>query len=580
MKVEFSKVHRRLGPVLFFPLLATALTGVAYHLGEIWLETPSWVGDILIKIHQGEFLGEKLVPIYILLIGIGILAMSLTGLNLLDRPRSDINPKQTQLNSRSIHRLLALILLFPLTVSAEAGVAYRLGKDWFGMSSEQAEIFLKIHQGSYLGKTFNSFYVILLGLGLVGLLVAGIKMTPLGRSKIPRWRLSQSPTPTLSKSALSDTVISLRRKVWLGIAICSVLLIAIIYSVTATILSQKYDALTTDVKTQPTIYFPDLLIPIGIVGLIFGLLASFLAEKLIQNWQRQKEIQATLYETEAKSHTILKAVPDSMLHMRQDGTCLSYIPAKGAKSFILNGDIVGKPVSDLLPLEIAQHLVKQGNLALKSGSTRIYQFAITLNGEKQYQEARISAIGETEILVMIREIPDPEQAKIEAEKLSETNGDISVSLLNQQELIQLLELTLEDTKKHDRHHLLCYVAVDQLETIYDNHGFSAGDRLLDRVAARLGFHLPSTDLIARLDNNDLALLLRDYSLEEGSMLADQLRQSLNDFSFLWENDEYAITVSIGLVEIDAKSTDVISIMSAADAACNIAKWKITSKAFW
>jgi hypothetical protein len=411
MKVEFRKLHRQLAPILFLPLLASALTGVTYRLGKSWFGVPNWVGDVLMTIHQGEYLGKRLVPIYVLVISLGVLGMSLTGLNMLDRRSSDVKSQQTKLGTRNIHRLLALILVLPLSISAETGVAYRLARDWFGMSEEQVGFLLEIHQGLYLGSTFSTFYVLLLGSGLVALLIAGIKMTSLGRSQISRQQPQQSPIQTLSQSALSNTIVSLRLKAGLGIILFSIGFFGILYGVTSRILS-KYNTSVSG-ATPPTFYHQDLLIPIGIVGLVFGILGLIVVEKLIQNWRRQKEIQAALYESETASSTILRALPDSMLRMKQDGKCISYMPAKESNSFVLEGDVLGKNVTEFLPTEVAQQLIKYALLALQTGSTQVFQFSIYSDKQKQYQEARISTIGDREFLVIIRQIANLEQVKTE-----------------------------------------------------------------------------------------------------------------------------------------------------------------------
>lgn len=88
-----------------------------------------------------------------------------------------------KLNVRKVHRIFAPIVFLPLTVSAVTGVIYRLGKSWFGMSSENAAIFLRIHQGSYLGDFFKPIYVLLVGLGLIIMLITGINQTGIFRQR-------------------------------------------------------------------------------------------------------------------------------------------------------------------------------------------------------------------------------------------------------------------------------------------------------------------------------------------------------------------------------------------------------------
>jgi hypothetical protein len=84
---------------------------------------------------------------------------------------------------RKLHRQIAPILFLPLFISAITGMAYRIGKSWFGLSPDVAEIFMNIHQGKYLGDQLKSIYVLLNGLGLIGMLITGMSMTGIFRPK-------------------------------------------------------------------------------------------------------------------------------------------------------------------------------------------------------------------------------------------------------------------------------------------------------------------------------------------------------------------------------------------------------------
>ncbi len=130
-------------------------------------------------LHEGRFIGKPLVPVYVLLVGLGLLGMIITGLTMIkwQRKTPKSNPKR---DWRWFHRLLAPIAFLPLFVSAITGISYRLGRSWFGLSSQQASILLQIHQGSYLGN-FKAVYVLLVGLSLLALLITGIQMTGICR---------------------------------------------------------------------------------------------------------------------------------------------------------------------------------------------------------------------------------------------------------------------------------------------------------------------------------------------------------------------------------------------------------------
>lgn len=181
--MNLRKLHRKTAPILFIPLLLTALTGVAYRIGRSWFGLSDEFGDFMMLLHEGRFLGEPIVPIYVLFVGLGLLGMTISGVALIKQRKKAKTPKPFKLNERSLHQVVAPISFLPFAVSAITGVFYRLGKAWFGLSNEQAAFLLKIHQGSYLGSTLRPFYVLLVGASLVTMLVTGIKMLGIFRKR-------------------------------------------------------------------------------------------------------------------------------------------------------------------------------------------------------------------------------------------------------------------------------------------------------------------------------------------------------------------------------------------------------------
>lgn len=185
--INFGKLHRKSAPIIFLPLLLSGLTGVAYRLGRTWFGIPDEIADFFMTIHEGRYLGKPLVPVYVLLVGVGLLGMIVTGFTMIKWQRQASNYKKSQPKKdwRWFHRFLAPIAFLPLFVSAITGISYRLGKAWFGLDREQASILLQIHQGSYLGSTLKAFYVLLVGVSLVALLITGIQMTGIFRKRKP-----------------------------------------------------------------------------------------------------------------------------------------------------------------------------------------------------------------------------------------------------------------------------------------------------------------------------------------------------------------------------------------------------------
>ncbi len=161
--------------VLIFcvPLLISAITGLAHRLGRSWLGLSKDFGRIMMTLHEGRYLGEWMIPIYVLAVGLGVLAILATGLVLL-WGRS-LPAKGT---ARHVHHLVAGVSALPLFISATTGIAYRLGRNWLGLSKEQAAIFLSLHQGTYWGEAVRPFYILALGLSVLTLIGTGVTLLP------------------------------------------------------------------------------------------------------------------------------------------------------------------------------------------------------------------------------------------------------------------------------------------------------------------------------------------------------------------------------------------------------------------
>ncbi len=182
-KLQFRKLHRKIAPILFIPLFLTASTGVIYRVGRNWFGMSRDIGEFFLDIHQGEFLGDALSSIYVLLVGLGLIGLIVTGLTMIRlKQKKRQNPsKKPGFDLRTTHRILAPLAFLPLTVSALTGIAYQLGKEWFRLPQETTRLLLRIHQGSYLGTTGKAVYVLFIGLALLGLLITGIEMTGIFR---------------------------------------------------------------------------------------------------------------------------------------------------------------------------------------------------------------------------------------------------------------------------------------------------------------------------------------------------------------------------------------------------------------
>lgn len=89
----------------------------------------------------------------------------------------------TRLTARSLHRLLSPVLFIVVGVSAVTGLAFRVGKKWFGLDGQTGEAIMEIHTGEWIGGWASPFYVLLAGTALLFLVFTGLSMLAKGRPR-------------------------------------------------------------------------------------------------------------------------------------------------------------------------------------------------------------------------------------------------------------------------------------------------------------------------------------------------------------------------------------------------------------
>ena len=119
--------------------------------------------------------------------------------------------------------------------------------------------------------------------------------------------------------------------------------------------------------------------------------------------------------------------------------------------------------------------------------------------------------------------------------------------------------------------MLMYLDLDQFKVVNDTCGHQAGDRLLKQVTSVVQTRIRTTDTLARLGGDEFGVLLQDCTLDTAQRIAENLRQAIRDFRFVWQDRVMNVGVSIGLAELNAETDTLATIMSAADVACYSAK---------
>ncbi|PZU97446.1 MAG: hypothetical protein DCE90_07825 [Pseudanabaena sp.] len=141
---------------------------------------------------------------------------------------------------------------------------------------------------------------------------------------------------------------------------------------------------------------------------------------------RIQQRTAALAKSEVHKQEILNAIPDLLLRLKVDGTCISCflprIPDQNAFFPVFNH------ISEVLSPEIVARQVEISKLAIATGEVQIYEHKILKYGKWVDEEVRISPCGDDEVLVLVRNISDRKQAEealqLSNERLITTNQEL------------------------------------------------------------------------------------------------------------------------------------------------------------
>jgi diguanylate cyclase (GGDEF)-like protein/PAS domain S-box-containing protein len=159
-----------------------------------------------------------------------------------------------------------------------------------------------------------------------------------------------------------------------------------------------------------------------------------------------------------------------------------------------------------------------------------------------------------------------------AEKLNYQAGhDDLTGLINRRSFEIYLEEALHLAHSEDFVHALCFIDLDRFKVVNDTVGHFVGDELLRQVADQLSRHLRKGDLLARIGGDEFGLILNCCEPDAAVKIAEKLRSALIENPFIWEDHNFNIGCSVGLVPITARSVNTAELIKAADAACNVAK---------
>ncbi|BCG64301.1 MAG: two-component system, chemotaxis family, CheB/CheR fusion protein [Methyloprofundus sp.] len=164
-----------------------------------------------------------------------------------------------------------------------------------------------------------------------------------------------------------------------------------------------------------------------------------------------------------------------------------------------------------------------------------------------------------------------EAKRLQAETSFQVSHDSLTGLINRREFEQRLARVINSAKQENSNHALCFLDLDQFKVVNDTCGHVAGDELLRQVASVMQKNIRVRDTLARLGGDEFAILMEHCNTDKAYAAAEHVIHALEDFRFHYQDNTFALGVSIGLAVIDKHTKDSQEVLSQVDSACYAAK---------
>ena len=161
---------------------------------------------------------------------------------------------------------------------------------------------------------------------------------------------------------------------------------------------------------------------------------------------------------------------------------------------------------------------------------------------------------------------------LEEELRLQATTDGLTGIFNRRHFLMRADEELQRMRRYGGSCALLMVDIDHFKEVNDNFGHDSGDVVLKLVANLCREAMRATDILGRVGGEEFAILLLEASVQEAVLVANRLRQSIQDTVFRTDNQHLIrLQASIGLAEHFTTIESLNELMVRADKALYRAK---------
>jgi diguanylate cyclase (GGDEF)-like protein/PAS domain S-box-containing protein len=164
-----------------------------------------------------------------------------------------------------------------------------------------------------------------------------------------------------------------------------------------------------------------------------------------------------------------------------------------------------------------------------------------------------------------------EDRKLRRKLSYEGSHDQLTGFLNRSAFERKFENLVTEDNGARPQHVLAYLDLDQFRTVNETCGNSAGDTLLKQVSAVIRKQVRQSDIVARLSADEFGIIMPFFDMEPALQSIQKIIIEIQQCGFCWNDHEYHVTASIGVMPFGRMSDDYADFYSKVTTACYLAK---------
>lgn len=122
--------------------------------------------------------------------------------------------------------------------------------------------------------------------------------------------------------------------------------------------------------------------------------------------------------------------------------------------------------------------------------------------------------------------------------------DTLTGLLNRRALQDVAQTMFQRIQRNHQKFVMLFADLDKFKAVNDEHGHSAGDRVLQHFAEIVRANIRSTDIAARFGGDEFVMLLEDTSLSHSEAVARRIQEQVDDWARC-NHIDFSVTFGLG-----------------------------------